>query len=120
MDHGCCNGCMPWGEGGVTLPLQSVHVCNHALLYFPGFCQRRLLSWPWAKHDPKISTNITTQEEHSEAAPGHERSGIGLSRGAPARWIVATTLKDSRYGVVDVKFAPRHLGLRIASASEDG
>ncbi|CBJ32304.1 conserved unknown protein [Ectocarpus siliculosus] len=59
-------------------------------------------------------------EEHSEAAPGQERSGIGLSRGAPARWIVATTLKDSRYGVVDVKFAPRHLGLRIASASEDG
>ncbi|CAN0083505.1 unnamed protein product [Ectocarpus fasciculatus] len=59
-------------------------------------------------------------EEHSEAAPGHERSGIGPSRGAPARWIVATTLKDSRYGVVDVKFAPRHLGLRIASASEDG
>ncbi|CAN0575836.1 unnamed protein product, partial [Ectocarpus sp. 12 AP-2014] len=64
--------------------------------------------------------SLCLTEEHSEAAPGHERSGIGPSRGAPARWIVATTLKDSRYGVVDVKFAPRHLGLRIASASEDG
>lgn len=61
------------------------------------------------------------QEENSEAAPGNERgSSAGwLPKGVP-RWMGVATLNDSKYGVVDVKFAPRHLGLRLASASEDG
>eukprot|EP00903_Cladosiphon_okamuranus_P007998 g7717.t1 len=60
-------------------------------------------------------------EENSEAAPGNERgSSAGwLPKGVP-RWMGVATLTDSKYGVVDVKFAPPHLGLRLASASEDG
>lgn len=59
----------------------------------------------------------TVQEENSEAAPGNDRGS--MPKGVP-RWMPAATLNDSKYGVVDVKFAPRHLGLRLASASEDG
>ena len=36
------------------------------------------------------------------------------------RWQVKTTLSESTKSVNDVKFAPRHLGLKIATASADG
>lgn len=36
------------------------------------------------------------------------------------RWARRTTLVDSRTSVTDVKFAPKHLGLLLATASADG
>lgn len=36
------------------------------------------------------------------------------------RWTRRTTLVDSRTSVTDVKFAPKHLGLLLATASADG
>lgn len=36
------------------------------------------------------------------------------------RWQLKTTLSESRKSVNDVEFAPRHLGLKIATASADG
>lgn len=36
------------------------------------------------------------------------------------RWQMKTTLSESRKSVNDVEFAPRHLGLKIATASADG
>lgn len=36
------------------------------------------------------------------------------------RWTLKTTLSESRKSVNDVEFAPRHLGLKIATASADG
>jgi len=36
------------------------------------------------------------------------------------RWAKRATLVDSRDSVQDIKFAPRHLGLKIATASTDG
>merc|ERR1712038_1088505 len=35
-------------------------------------------------------------------------------------WIKRTTLVDSRTSVTDVKFAPRHMGLMLATCSADG
>jgi nucleoporin SEH1 len=37
-----------------------------------------------------------------------------------AHWVKRTSLVDSRTAVNDVKFAPRHLGLQLASCSTDG
>lgn len=36
------------------------------------------------------------------------------------KWVKKAQLSDSKKAVVDVKFAPRHLGLKIASASAEG
>ena len=35
-------------------------------------------------------------------------------------WSVKFQISDSRFPIVDVKFAPQHLGLRFASVSQDG
>ncbi len=55
-------------------------------------------------------------------------SGSGAGGGAActesgtssSRWIAKATLSDARRAVTSVEFAPRHLGLRIASGSADG
>lgn len=36
------------------------------------------------------------------------------------RWTRKVTLSERPYMVNDVKFAPRHLGLQVATASADG
>jgi len=42
------------------------------------------------------------------------------NRSRQSKWLLRSQLVDSRSPVVDVKFAPRHLGLRVATASLDG
>lgn len=42
-----------------------------------------------------------------------------ISRGGQ-HWTCKATLSDSKKAVKDVKFAPRHLGLKLAAASADG
>ena len=37
-----------------------------------------------------------------------------------SHWVKRTSLVDSRTSVTDVKFAPKHLGLLLATCSEDG
>jgi hypothetical protein len=44
----------------------------------------------------------------------------GLDAQSRGRWLKKTQLTDSKKSVNDVKFAPRHLGLKLASASGDG
>lgn len=39
---------------------------------------------------------------------------------ATSRWVNKATLSDARRAVTTVEFAPRHLGLRLASGSADG
>ncbi|KAL7547570.1 hypothetical protein ACHAWF_010864 [Thalassiosira exigua] len=46
-------------------------------------------------------------------------SSGGTGEGA-SRWVNKATLSDARRAVTAVEFAPRHLGLRIASGSADG
>ncbi|KAL5467666.1 hypothetical protein EMCRGX_G031929 [Ephydatia muelleri] len=40
--------------------------------------------------------------------------------GAKVHWVKRASLVDSRTGIIDVKFAPRHLGLQLATCSTDG
>ena len=47
-------------------------------------------------------------------------SGGDTSVAAASRWVQKATLSDARRAVTSVEFAPRHLGLRLASGSADG
>jgi len=42
------------------------------------------------------------------------------SKGGKSRWTKRATLVDSRDSVQDIKFSPKHLGLRLATGSSDG
>ena len=44
----------------------------------------------------------------------------GTTSEAASRWVNKATLSDARRAVTTVEFAPRHLGLRLASGSADG
>jgi len=46
--------------------------------------------------------------------------GVGGGDHSSANWIKRTSLVDSRTSVTDVKFAPRHMGLMLATCSADG
>lgn len=53
-------------------------------------------------------------EEHAA-----EPNQYGAKQGQ-SHWVKRTSLVDSRTSVTDVKFAPRHLGLLLATCSKDG
>lgn len=46
--------------------------------------------------------------------------GVGAASSGSNNWIPRTRLVDSRTSVTDVKFAPRHMGLMLATCSADG
>jgi WD40 repeat protein len=48
------------------------------------------------------------------------RNNGGKQTAVAQKWALKTTLSESKKSVNDVKFAPRHLGLKIATASADG
>lgn len=45
---------------------------------------------------------------------------VSTSNAPTRRWVRRTTLVDSRTSVTDVEFAPKYLGLLLATASADG
>ena len=47
-------------------------------------------------------------------------SAAGATTVGTSRWVAKATLSDARRAVTAVEFAPRHLGLRLASGSSDG
>lgn len=47
-------------------------------------------------------------------------ASAGGEGGGASRWVSKATLSDARRAVTSVEFAPRHLGLRLASGSADG
>jgi nucleoporin SEH1 len=56
----------------------------------------------------------------SGAAGAEAGTSSSSSSSSSSRWIAKATLSDARRAVTSVEFAPRHLGLRIASGSADG
>lgn len=63
-------------------------------------------------------------EEWSDVSFSHAAQqpmgGSGLAGASKQRWQCKAQLTEAKRGVNDVKFAPRHLGLKLASCSADG
>jgi nucleoporin SEH1 len=49
-----------------------------------------------------------------------EEQEVVSTKGSRDRWIKKATLSDSKRPINDVKFAPKHLGLKLAAAAADG
>lgn len=73
----------------------------------------------WAH--PEFGQIIATCSFDRTASVWEEIVGesIGSDRGL-SHWVKRTSLVDSRTSVTDVKFAPKHLGLQLATCSADG
>ncbi|XP_076470749.1 nucleoporin SEH1-like isoform X1 [Babylonia areolata] len=65
----------------------------------------------WAH--PEFGQVLATCSFDRTAAVWEEEAGRN-------HWVKRTSLVDSRTSVTDVKFAPKHLGLQLATASADG
>jgi len=74
----------------------------------------------WAH--PEFGQVLATCSFDRTAAVWEELSSDATVKGANSTntWIKRTSLVDSRTSVTDVRFAPRHLGLQLASCSADG
>lgn len=70
------------------------------------------LATPERSPDGFLDTNATTTNTGGTSAGGEGA--------ASSRWVNKATLSDARRAVTAVEFAPRHLGLRLASGSADG
>ncbi|ODM88766.1 Nucleoporin SEH1 [Orchesella cincta] len=66
----------------------------------------------WAH--PEFGQVVATSSFDWSAAVWQERGVVGT------HWVKKATLVDSRASVTDVKFAPRHLGMVLATCSADG
>ncbi|XP_060557222.1 nucleoporin SEH1-like isoform X2 [Ruditapes philippinarum] len=72
----------------------------------------------WAH--PEYGQVVATCSFDRTAAIWEEMVDEVRSDGQHRSWIKRTSLVDSRTSVTDVKFAPKHLGLQLATCSTDG
>ncbi|XP_045193806.1 nucleoporin SEH1-like isoform X4 [Mercenaria mercenaria] len=72
----------------------------------------------WAH--PEYGQVVATCSFDRTAAVWEEMVGEVRSDGQHRSWIKRASLVDSRTSVTDVKFAPKHLGLQLATCSTDG
>ncbi|ESO97844.1 hypothetical protein LOTGIDRAFT_209001 [Lottia gigantea] len=71
----------------------------------------------WAH--PEFGQVLATCSFDRTAAIWEELVGEQVKEDKQSHWIKRTSLVDSRTSVTDVKFAPRHLGLQLATCSAD-
>ncbi|XP_064640388.1 nucleoporin SEH1-like [Lineus longissimus] len=72
----------------------------------------------WAH--PEFGQVIATCSFDRTAAVWEEIVGEPSAEGQQNHWVKRSSLVDSRTSVTDVKFAPKHLGLQLATCSADG
>ncbi|KAF0741052.1 nucleoporin-like protein [Aphanomyces euteiches] len=77
---------------------------------------RTVIVWEESLSKPPPSLPLSTVSSISSS----QFHGEGPGPLSSQPWTLQATLTDSRESVHDVKFAPRHLGLRLATASADG
>ena len=66
-----------------------------------------------------LATPYTPGEENTAAAAS-AAANTATNDGASSRWVQKATLSDARRPITALEFAPRHLGLRLATGSADG
>lgn len=74
------------------------------------------LSWA----HPEFGSIIASCSEDRCVKIWEEQTSVTTSDKNNNKWLLKATLSDSKKAVNDVKFAPRHLGLKVATASADG
>ena len=103
------------GHKGAVWKLAWAHPEFGQILASCSFDQQVLI---WEEQDAPLSAN------NNGASGGISVSGVGASGGEEksrqGKWHQAAQLKDGRESVTDLKFAPRHLGLQVATCSSDG
>ena len=91
------------------------NICNYFLDAHNGNIWK--LSWA----HPEFGNLIASCSEDRTVRIWEEQIGVTRSEYENRdRWIMKAQLADSKKAVNDVKFSPRHLGLKFASASADG
>jgi nucleoporin SEH1 len=100
------------------------HYTDHAVIIWEeregGF---NSLATPERSADGFLDTHHHQQTGGAASSSSSMEGGDRLSAASTttaSRWVSKATLSDARRSVSDVEFAPRHLGLRLASASADG
>jgi len=73
-----------------------------------------------ATPDENIHTNNATMTGGVTNNNNNNNNNTSSGDTAASRWVQKATLSDARRAVTTVEFAPRHLGLRLASGSADG
>lgn len=64
---------------------------------------------------------IWEEQDSPASQPGAQNGNLnGEQQSRQGTWHQAARLKDGRESVTDIKFAPRHLGLQVATCSSDG
>jgi WD40 repeat protein len=75
--------------------------------------------WRLAWSHPEFGQIISSCSEDGTVCIWEEQGTISKG-GREASWSRKATLSESKQAVRDVKFAPRYLGLKVATASADG
>ena len=79
--------------------------------------------WRLSWSHPEYGSLIASCSEDRTVKIWEEQTGVTSSdstNNSNSKWLLKATLSDSKKAVNDVKFAPRHLGLKVATASADG
>lgn len=85
------------------------------------FIAHRGAIWRVCWAHPEFGQLLATCGEDHVVHIWEEQSSYVVAEGADTmRWHQKATLSDSRRPVRDIEFAPNHLGLRLAAASQDG
>lgn len=67
-----------------------------------------------------LATPERSADGFLDTRTGASNTGSSGEGSGASRWVNKATLSDARRAVTAVEFAPRHLGLRLASGSADG
>eukprot|EP00574_Skeletonema_japonicum_P010678 CAMPEP_0201714662 /NCGR_PEP_ID=MMETSP0593-20130828/1044_1 /ASSEMBLY_ACC=CAM_ASM_000672 /TAXON_ID=267983 /ORGANISM="Skeletonema japonicum, Strain CCMP2506" /LENGTH=418 /DNA_ID=CAMNT_0048203957 /DNA_START=20 /DNA_END=1276 /DNA_ORIENTATION=- len=76
----------------------------------------------WEEREGNFKSLATPDENinNNAAMAGGTNTASGDTSSSSSRWVQKATLSDARRAVTTVQFAPRHLGLRLATGSADG
>jgi len=67
-----------------------------------------------------VSSSSSASASAAASSPAVPASSSSAAAGSKQRWQCKAQLTESKRAINDVKFAPRHLGLKVATASADG
>ena len=76
--------------------------------------------WRLSWSHPEFGQLIASCSEDTTVCVWEEQESINTNKVNSDRWLKKVTLTESKKAVNDVKFSPRHLGLKLATASADG